>query len=131
MSNPTPPGSNSNSPQATTTVSGNMSKVLGNLPVHFPEFSGRPGTMPFSEFYDVFQAKANGRGSNEQQTGTALMGFLTGPALSFVNRLPDQTKSFYLDLVKALADRFDLSEEQTILHKTAAAATTNSKPVRH
>uniref|UniRef100_A0A1I7Z876 Retrotrans_gag domain-containing protein n=1 Tax=Steinernema glaseri TaxID=37863 RepID=A0A1I7Z876_9BILA len=100
-------------------------KVLANLPVPFPEFSGLPGTTSFSDFFDVFQAKANGRGYNEQQTGTALMAFLTGPALSFVNGLPDQNKSTYKDLIKALADRFDLSEQQAM----RALAKARQKPL--
>uniref|UniRef100_A0A1I8AFP7 Retrotrans_gag domain-containing protein n=1 Tax=Steinernema glaseri TaxID=37863 RepID=A0A1I8AFP7_9BILA len=98
----------------TMSTSGNTSKALLNLPVRFEDFSGLPGTVTFPEYFETFEAKANSRGFSKQETGTALLGFLTGPALTFVNSLPDTTKNSYQGLIKALSQRFNYSETQAL-----------------
>uniref|UniRef100_A0A1I7YI09 Retrotrans_gag domain-containing protein n=1 Tax=Steinernema glaseri TaxID=37863 RepID=A0A1I7YI09_9BILA len=62
--------------------------------------------------FEVFEAKAFSRGFSEQETGTALVGFLVGPALTFKNNLPDDVKNSYKKFTKALAERFNLTESQ-------------------
>uniref|UniRef100_A0A1I7ZZZ8 RNA-directed DNA polymerase n=1 Tax=Steinernema glaseri TaxID=37863 RepID=A0A1I7ZZZ8_9BILA len=99
--------------------------VLANLPVRFEEFSGLPGTPSFAEYFEVFQAKANGKGLTKQETGTALMAYLRGPALSFVNSLPKEIKCEYEPLLSALHERFSLSEAQA----TRELAKARQKPL--